>query len=627
MLRRVLLLPLLLVSTTLSAAQATPLQPHQRVAWKYVSPYVFGRAEVGRFFPYGGRSVALQWGGDVVMSFSPISHDSCPIIAWDTEGPVTAFAVLPAAEDDDRDELLISNSEGLWRVRALDPQDDGDLEFTKEFLTSAGNEARDLVCTDLDDDGDTDVAFVDSIGEKIHLLIASGSSLTEVPTIPAAGEIVDIESIRWDTADPAPELAVLSTWGTEVRSLTGLQLWARISLHDEEHCMAVVAPPSGSPPSEPDQLVVAQPNANGVQFLTRFWATGNQSAISLGQLGVISMDAGDYDGDGDEDLALGLTSLLTVRVLWSDQGVFTPANHHDQALGEPPTQAVPANRAQVCLEDLDDDGVADLFAACNDQDCLAVVRGGGGFANLGGGGCSSPVYQLYDARSTDLSSVYPSTNGSIWPVGSGGVELEIANAWGNLTALNPSGNYVHTHLELILWGIENAESDWWEDGVSVVALMHALYRIPSEAESGFRTGADPVYVGFGLDKFGSDASPATFSARYYVEIRPVRWSGTSVLNPLTSHCGGFTYSLGNSIDELLDNDGSTCEIPLAINGVVQPLQLTNNARGWVNQPRTPPKQRPKVLPILESPPRITDARPSGGNLSPASASPPPRRRP
>ena len=222
---------------------------------------------------------------------------------------------------------------------------------------------------------------------------------------------------------------------------------------------------------------------------------------------------------------------------------------------------------------------------------------------LTGGDPCPFVFQRYDVRSGlhPRNAEYCDVNDCVWPASSGGIELEILNVWGQLPS--PST----THLELILWGIEaNPVGDYHETGVDRHSILHALYAIPTD--SLFRTTPDsPLFVGFGLNAFADPLvdPPSSFASRYYVEVRPVKWNGTAIVNPKASYCGGFTFTPDPaSPNHLIENAGDGyCIVPLAING---DSQLTlNSVRGWVDQPRIPPKLRPNLLPIIDPPKKVS----------------------
>jgi fibronectin type 3 domain-containing protein len=141
-------------------------------------------------------------------------------------------------------------------------------------------------------------------------------------------------------------------------------------------------------------LAVADRGSNSVSVLLGTGGGSFGSAVSYGAGGSpSSLGVGDLDGDGALDLVVANTSTDDVSVLFGNgNGTFGSAEHYIE--GGAPTS--------VALGDLDDDGALDIVTANSQSDNVSVLlgEGGGGFRTAEyyavGGGPISVVAGYFD---------------------------------------------------------------------------------------------------------------------------------------------------------------------------------------------------------------------------------------
>lgn len=289
------------------------------------------------------------WLGDGTGALGePFGQDSDPI-----------GAIAIATVDDDEWPDLVAAHPQHDRVSVRMGIGDGSFGAAIEILVDGdgtmGNAGpRGVAASDLDDDGDTDVAVVSELDAGVRIFFQSGGAFDMSTTLPSGGTPVAI-AIGSLTEGPGPDLAVANFAGASVALFehAGGQSW------DPGASLAVGAGPRGIAALDLDEdgaidLVSADAEGGTASILLR---AGPDFAAAL-VLGVgtqpRAVAAGDFDNDGHVDVAFALETQNAIGVLLRD------AAAEEFAMLPVAAVATHARPDAIAAGDLNDDGISDV---------------------------------------------------------------------------------------------------------------------------------------------------------------------------------------------------------------------------------------------------------------------------
>jgi hypothetical protein len=300
------------------------------------------------FLDGGAARVAFDLGVTFAFAESPGAH--------------TALCALRDAGAA-RDELALARPSGvqLWRWN-------GQGFAAQSSLPQSWAGALRLRSFDLNADGVNELLGVDA--QRANLLVAqrSGSSWTTVLSLPIQGGALDVVALQWD-GDAPLELAVLSEQSVSLFD------------HDGALLRVLAAPLAGGAIARlqrtgqtTDRLAwVGAYAPPQVQWLRTLAPDGTFEHLELGDLGVYSANAADFDADGDSDLLLA--PRLGERLLWLE-------NLHNPGQTAPLTFEVAPSSGRVFY--LRDGGDASQVAVQASEPAVADFDGDGDFDIVAG---------------------------------------------------------------------------------------------------------------------------------------------------------------------------------------------------------------------------------------------------
>ncbi|HVS17402.1 MAG TPA: hypothetical protein VMT18_02295, partial [Planctomycetota bacterium] len=386
------------------------------------------------------------------------------------------------------------------------------------------------------------------------------SSFTQEPLIS------EIQPIQWTTASgySGLEIAARSNLGVRVHSRTGTVLFAQLT-GTTEHDMAVVRPYVArvapyTTVETLDKLAIVAPDSSDDEIFRLYGSAGNEQAFSLGEIGVVGMHAGDYDQDGDFDLAISQRSSHRLYILdnlsysqavgekdAADPTFTSDANDRSELrIGEVGSAAMPNNTAQPLLADLTGDGLTDVLMGVHDEDSqkggdfLYRVRGEVDNTYADEGECPGTFnrYWLYIDGSLSYSNVSgPAVTNSSQLA----IEIELNNTWGDLSSANPSDIFLEVTVR------KQAECE--DEEIELSPVWHHLYSVdaPNGAGAAFLSQSAPLRIGFSIDVDTVIVSEnptvygyVEFGDKYYMEIRPARYTNGDIWSPFSSEILSFT---------------------------------------------------------------------------------------
>lgn len=506
----------------------------------------FGRTEPIRFEGQPGRGLILSWGTKLVYAYAPMTHQAIV----DSGIDASAFTVLRNPDMLAGDTLVVATSSGLSSYTY--DLETGTFSGQAASGTSALADAVLLTAGDFDGDDDLDVAGIASDGTTLKVLYGNGAgSFSAGSTRSLTATACRLQALQWETTgQPGMEIAVTTHAGTLVFAETGPPLFAAASPHPSPR-MAVIRP-YGS--ATEDRLVVVQRNADDTaDLLAVFASDGNESAISLGDLDVVGLDAGDHDNDGDDDLCVShrASHELNLYANRSNPGgygtSFSTDPHWSTAvrIGEDPDAAFAANTADPVLEDMNEDGKADILIGVEDQTVSSYetwlfakatgTRVQGGFPDEEE--VPAPFQNCVFYVGEDLGDLYGSELIDETKIAA---DIEIVNVWGDL-----SQGADNVYIEVTVWNQPVGEYETVDDE----ALYHALYQAPDSEFHDFLANIydveNTLRIGFSVDvaHLDPEVDPETFvpvTTKFYVEARPVRLVEGQPTSPLRTVVSSVT---------------------------------------------------------------------------------------
>lgn len=216
---------------------------------------------------------------------------------------------------------------------------------------------------DLDGAGGLDVVGIAANGRDVLLELGDGlGGFTSAPGFtPPAQSVYGLELVDWrangDTSG-ADEIALLTNLGPAVAETSGALLWYMTWTASPMRMTAVRDGSTG-----PERLAFVFKIGTVDRLLLRGDA-GAEGPYALGTGGVVAIASGDVDGDGDDDLFLGLD---TERRVWKLQNLAPSPVTFDVAaalkIAYGPANLDPAaNHAGLAVADFDGDGARDVLA-------------------------------------------------------------------------------------------------------------------------------------------------------------------------------------------------------------------------------------------------------------------------
>ncbi len=553
-----LALSLGLVSLAAPAAQG-PVLPHmisvgKSMYWpSSIGAGAFGRAEAAYLTPYSGMGAVMEWGDGLVYAHSPTAMAFVHDFGIEPGG----FGVLRGnIMIGVLDRLVVETSSGL-SIIAFDTSDNG-IAFTTTAIanTSGAADALSIACADFNADGLQDIAAVCS--NKMTVAVYRG---TEAGTFVLDSSftqstlIEEIQPIQWTQAAgyTGLEIAARSNLGVRVHARTGGVLFGQLTgttLHD----MAVVGPyvariPPFTTVETLDKLALFAPASGGNEMFSLHSSSGSETAFGLGAIGVVGADAGDYDGDGDWDLAVSQRSshrlwILNNRTYAPGHGeydfpnaTFAPesSERKEVRIGEIPINPMPNNTARPLLQDITGDGIVDVLMGVRDEgslfagDYLYRVAGENDADYEDGGECPGAFWS-YDVYPNGLDEPYgTTTNPNLLAVG-----FDLANIWVDYTNVNPKPADVYIEVTV-------RKQDQCDDNtIAGSPMLHALYWIDPAAHIAFMQKTGVVQFGFSLAGVTAYSGIKEFNDKYYAEVRMVRYVSSTISSPFSPTIISFT---------------------------------------------------------------------------------------
>lgn len=330
------------------------------------------------------RTAALQMTGDLrpdalllvddelVLSISPGIYHALVTLP----GPALDYCPVPGAGLLKRDAVLLSGTGPtleLWHLNAAGQQ------FVMQAVgNGVGAGAVQLQATNLDGDSQADVVGVSADRGSIVLLHGPLRSATaELVALWAMtpGETIHrLIPIEWD-GTPGTEFALLTTWGLRVLEQNGQQHYMVQSDGDDSDRIAAIRRAGSS-----DRLAWLLQVPGGLYYLFVIDAQAEDQLLYFGIMDPVALSAGDFDGDGLDDLCLSQQTTGQLAYLhnqagsapasfsWSDAAVWDPTS---DGTGIAPA---PENQASALLADLDQDGDGDVVFPVQKESVAAMLR-------------------------------------------------------------------------------------------------------------------------------------------------------------------------------------------------------------------------------------------------------------
>ncbi|MFN8544702.1 MAG: VCBS repeat-containing protein [Candidatus Binatia bacterium] len=308
------------------------------------------------------------------------------------------------ADGDGRTDVVVATSRLPYEVHVFHGAGDGTV--TPHAVFPVGTRPADVVAADLDGDGDLDVATSDAGDDRVSVLRLDGAGTTAAIATVGVGDApgpllaVDLDG------DGDRDLVVANTGDATVTTLRNAAGTFTGEAPAGTAGTSIFALAAGDLDGDGDADVIVVTVAPGTTALQVLRNTGGVLAVEPSIAALASPDVrigvalGDFDGDGDADLASlevdAIDGEMRIRVLRNDRGAGLvpldrlPVPGSGRPLGSAGLLLVGGNTARMLLAtDLDADGDADLAVTDADGTGVRVFpnTGGGHF----GGGIHVPV--------------------------------------------------------------------------------------------------------------------------------------------------------------------------------------------------------------------------------------------
>lgn len=291
------------------------------------------------------------------------------------------FAVLPARSCGALDALLVATDAGVLIATLPATGERFDLE-----ALDARDDARCLRVADFDLDGAPEL-FVLRDDATLDVLDPGSGAWRASFAVPLGSD--DFTVLRFDPLAATAQVAVRTPEGVvvlaaethepllEIGDAPDFSLLARARTAGGREALARIVQHS----------IAGEPLPH--QWLTIHWFEGSEAAIDLGFAECSSLVAGDLEGDGDDDLLVGLHGSYDTVLLLNGTSIDGPdldASSFPAFLVLPLGIPGPAydNDATPTLSDLDGDGDVDLFMNVEAIDGCVTIKSpiGGNEAEL-----------------------------------------------------------------------------------------------------------------------------------------------------------------------------------------------------------------------------------------------------
>jgi hypothetical protein len=245
-------------------------------------------------------------------------------------------------------------------------KNNGDGTFESAVSYGAGDSPHSVFCADLDGDGDLDLAVANAGSDNVSILKNNGDGTFQTAVNYGAGNNPRSVFCADLDGDDDLDLAVanIDGWNVSILKNNGDGTFQIAVNNGTGNCPNSVFCADLDGDSDLD-LAVANDGTNNVSILKNNGDGTFQSAVNYGAgNGSRSVFCGDMDGDGDLDLAVANFYSDNVSILKNNgNGVFQTAVHY--GVGDGPYS--------VFCADLDGDGDLDLAVANAESDNVSIL--------------------------------------------------------------------------------------------------------------------------------------------------------------------------------------------------------------------------------------------------------------